>query len=204
MSESSPAKEVPPSIQDQEKGVTAEGTPETNATTGEVEKPAPAGGEAANEEPSPEEEVTKGNWVLPQVDVKAVEVVTGEEDEECVWKHRSKLYRWANGEWKERGLGDAKLLKDKDGKTRFLLRQEKTCKIVANHYVLPKDDLCKLTPNAGSDKCWVWSVVDCADGCPVVQQFALMFGQAENAKKFKEEFEAVGAENLKLFEAGSF
>eukprot|EP01055_Gregarina_sp_Pseudo9_P002375 Gregarina_sp_Pseudo_9__2374@NODE_267_length_3353_cov_90_294810_g250_i0_p2_GENE_NODE_267_length_3353_cov_90_294810_g250_i0NODE_267_length_3353_cov_90_294810_g250_i0_p2_ORF_typecomplete_len202_score29_84Ran_BP1/PF00638_18/3_7e37WH1/PF00568_23/0_01SH3_10/PF17902_1/3_1_NODE_267_length_3353_cov_90_294810_g250_i026423247 len=201
MSESSPAKEVPTqaavATADEPKDAKV-GTPDTNAT--DVAKPAPG----EEEEASPEEEVTKGNWNLPQVDVKAVDVVTGEEDEECVWKHRSKLYRWVNGEWKERGLGESKLLKDKAGKTRFLLRQEKTGKLVANHYVVPKGDQCKLKPNAGSDKCWVWSVLDCSDETPEVHQFALMFGQAENAKKFKEEFEAHGAANLELFEAGKF
>lgn len=68
--------------------------------------------------------------------------MTGEEEEEILWKQRAKLYRWSAsktegepGEWKERGIGDAKLLKHKEsGKIRFLLRQEKTLKIVANHY----------------------------------------------------------------------
>ena len=41
-----------------------------------------------------------------------VEVKTGEEDEEVLYSHRAKLYRFAKetGEWKERGLGDIKLL----------------------------------------------------------------------------------------------
>lgn len=70
-----------------------------------------------------------------QVEVHEVKVETGEEDEETFWKCRSKLYRWAGSEWKERGLGEAKLLQHKETKKiRFLLRQEKTLKIVANHY----------------------------------------------------------------------
>eukprot|EP01053_Blabericola_migrator_P001199 Blabericola_migrator_1__1198@NODE_1306_length_4845_cov_216_545626_g74_i1_p4_GENE_NODE_1306_length_4845_cov_216_545626_g74_i1NODE_1306_length_4845_cov_216_545626_g74_i1_p4_ORF_typecomplete_len197_score58_20Ran_BP1/PF00638_18/1_2e37WH1/PF00568_23/0_0031SH3_10/PF17902_1/78SH3_10/PF17902_1/0_7DUF4303/PF14136_6/0_39DUF4303/PF14136_6/2_2e03_NODE_1306_length_4845_cov_216_545626_g74_i119962586 len=178
------------------------GTPETAEQSEKA--PAPAVGGGNDDGPEEEEEVTQGNWNLPQVDLKEVEVVTGEEGEECVWKHRSKLYRWSNGEWKERGLGDSKLLRDKDGKTRFLLRQEKTGKIVANHYVVPKNDQCQLKPNAGSDKCYVWSVLDSAEDEPKVEQFALMFGQAENAQKFKEQFEAVGAENVKLIDAGKF
>lgn len=125
---------------------------------------------------------------------------SGEEDEETFWKHRAKLYRWAKeaGEWKERGLGEAKLLKHKQsGKTRFLLRQEKTLKIVANHYgrnlvssfVLPSHSclllvvahhkFCQLTPNVSSDKIWVWTVTDFADNNPKVEQFGLRFGQVE-------------------------
>lgn len=46
----------------------------------------------------PEAEVV-GNWKL--CDLPEVPVVTGEEDEEMIWKARSKIYRWRN-EWKER------------------------------------------------------------------------------------------------------
>jgi Ran-binding protein 1 len=62
-------------------------------------------------------------------------VVTGEEAEEELAKFRSKLYRWRNKEWKERGIGELRFLKHKShGKIRVLMRQEKTLKIVANFY----------------------------------------------------------------------
>lgn len=47
--------------------------------------------------------------VIPLPD--KVEVVTGEEDEDVLYSHRAKLFRFRNGEWKERGLGDVKILK---------------------------------------------------------------------------------------------
>lgn len=48
-----------------------------------------------------------------------VEVKTGEEEEEVLYCHRAKLFRFVNSEWKERGLGDIKILKRKDnGKLR--------------------------------------------------------------------------------------
>jgi len=153
----------------------------------------------------PEEEVTEGNWTTPQVEVKEVEVVTGEEKEETFWKHRAKLYRWgkegsSTGEWKERGLGEAKLLKHKEtGKIRFLLRQEKTLKIVANHYVLQVEEFCRLIPNVSSDKIWVWTVNDSADEEVKLQQFALKFGQVEQANIFKEKFNEAAQINAKCF-----
>lgn len=62
-----------------------------------------------------------GNLAHP----KQVEVRTGEEDEEVLYSHRAKLYRWMDGEWKERGLGDIKLLRDSSaGRTRLLMRRE--------------------------------------------------------------------------------
>ncbi|OEH78919.1 ran-binding protein 1 homolog a [Cyclospora cayetanensis] len=147
-----------------------------------------------------EQEVTEGNWTRPEVEVHEVKVETGEEGEEAFWKCRSKLYRWAGREWKERGLGEAKLLQHKEtNKIRFLLRQEKTLKIVANHYVVATDVYCKLTPNVSSEKIWVWTVMDFADGELKNEQFALKFGQIEQAKEFKEKFEEAAAINSKLF-----
>ncbi|OII75525.1 uncharacterized protein cubi_02046 [Cryptosporidium ubiquitum] len=150
----------------------------------------------------PEEELTEGNWNTPQVELKQVEVMTGEEDEEEFWKHRAKLYRFVNGEWKERGVGNAKLLQHKETKKiRFLLRQEKTLKIVANHYVIQKDSFCKLTPNSGSNKIWVWTVQDFSEE-QKLEQFALKFGQAEQADIFKTKFEEAVEINGKLFNSG--
>ena len=40
-----------------------------------------------------------------------IQVKTGEEDEEVLYCHRAKLFRLVDGEWKERGLGDVKVLR---------------------------------------------------------------------------------------------
>ena len=46
---------------------------------------------------------------------------------------RIKLYRYRDEQWKERGIGNAKLLRDKESKRiRLIMRQEKTKKPVAN------------------------------------------------------------------------
>lgn len=162
---------------------------------------ADGGNGSGDERYYPEEELTEGNWNTPQVELKQVEVMTGEEEEEEFWKHRAKLYRFMNGEWKERGVGNAKLLQHKETKKiRFLLRQEKTLKIVANHYVIQKDSFCKLTPNSGSNKIWVWTVQDFSEE-QKLEQFALKFGQAEQADIFKAKFEEAVEINSKLFSA---
>ena len=52
---------------------------------------------------------------------------------------RVKLYRWRNDQWKERGIGNCKLMRDrKERKISFKMRQEKTWKPVGNF-------LCKST-----------------------------------------------------------
>lgn len=103
---------------------------------------------------------------------------------------RAKLFKFDRDsrEWKERGTGDVRLLKHKEnGKTRLVMRRDKTLKVCANHYgmfVLPfilragdgdgdgvdvgRDDGrlmflgvvvpdMKLSPNVGSDRSWVWN-----------------------------------------------
>jgi len=140
-----------------------------------------------------EEEVTQVDGWAPSVTIELKSALaTGEEDEREVYCQRSKLYRWRDGEsWKERGLGEAKLLQNKESsRIRFLMRQEKTGKVAANHFVF--DDhptLCQLVPNAESEKIWVWAAQDYSDGPPEVVSFGLKFGTVELAAKFKEAFD---------------
>jgi Ran-binding protein 1 len=66
-----------------------------------------------------------------------VEVKTNEELEEQTFKMRAKLFKFVreSNEWKERGTGDVRLLKHKEnGKTRLVMRRDKTLKVCANHY----------------------------------------------------------------------
>ena len=66
-----------------------------------------------------------------------VETKTNEESEEQVFKMRAKLFKFDRGsrDWKERGTGDVRLLKHKEnGKTRLVMRRDKTLKVCANHY----------------------------------------------------------------------
>lgn len=66
-----------------------------------------------------------------------VETKTNEELEEQVFKMRAKLFKYVSDthEWKERGTGDVRLLKHREtGKTRLVMRRDKTLKVCANHY----------------------------------------------------------------------
>lgn len=66
-----------------------------------------------------------------------VETKTNEEMEEQVFKMRAKLFKYVpeSREWKERGTGDVRLLKHREnGKTRLVMRRDKTLKVCANHY----------------------------------------------------------------------
>lgn len=92
-----------------------------------------------------------------------------------------------NKTWKERGIGEVKLLKHKDSKRiRVLMRQEKTMKLIINHFLDPR---IRLVPNSGTDKSYVWNAFDFSDGELIETTFALRFGNAEVALEFKKNFE---------------
>ena len=68
-----------------------------------------------------------------QVDLPEVASATGEENEECIFVMRAKLYRFRDDQWKERGTGNFKLMRNKESKKiRAIMRQEKTLKPVCN------------------------------------------------------------------------
>jgi len=144
------------------------------------------------------EEGDNGEYFNPEEEVKInptnnlnlakVEVKTGEEDEDLIFKSRGKLYRFRDGEWKERGTGDLKLLRHKkEKKIRFILRQDKTLKIVAN-FIISEKPLCELKPHQGSEKMFMFMAYDCSEE-PVMEKFVIKLGNAEKAKIFKKNFE---------------
>ena len=119
-----------------------------------------------------------------------IDVKTGEEDEEVLFSHRAKLYRFVadDKQWKERGVGDIKLLRNRQsGKMRVLMRRDQVLKICANHQITI--DM-KLQPNAGSDRSWVWSTLaDFSEQECKAEQLAVRFKSEDIAKQFKEKFE---------------
>ena len=119
-----------------------------------------------------------------------IDVKTGEENEEVMFSHRVKLYRFVaeDKQWKERGVGDIKLLRNNlTGKMRVLMRREQVLKLCANHHITT--DM-KLMPNAGSEKSWVWSTAAdfSEEGCKA-ERLAVRFKTEDIAKQFKEKFE---------------
>ena len=131
-----------------------------------------------------EDEKTK---VAGLLDVK---VTTGTEGEVCIYKQRVKLFRFRDNQWKERGIGNAKLLRnDKEFKIRFVMRQEKTLKPVGN-FLITELPSCELKPMANSDKAFMWVCSDFSDGEAVLDKLAARFQTAEAANEFKSAFEA--------------
>ncbi|PIO33185.1 hypothetical protein AB205_0085310, partial [Aquarana catesbeiana] len=101
----------------------------------------------------------------PIVSLPEVEVKSGEEDEEVLFKERAKLYRWDRlaNQWKERGVGEIKILYHQERKYyRILMRREQVLKVCANH-VISKD--MKLAPLSTSQNSFVWIANDYSGKC---------------------------------------
>lgn len=132
-------------------------------------------------------------------------------------KIRAKLFRWRDDQWKERGIGNAKLMRDREEKQiRFVMRQEKTLKPVANFiskcylqvickltltnlsFVLVAEaPQCVLKPMPNAEKAFVWFVQDFSEGEAQVEKFAIRLRTADDAEQFKSKLEAAQLFNQK-------
>ncbi|KAK3252194.1 hypothetical protein CYMTET_38501 [Cymbomonas tetramitiformis] len=156
--------------------------------------PVPIGGGAAAEsaDDAADAERDCAASFAPIVNLEAVDVVTGEEGEDILYEQKAKAYRFdTNGksgpEWKERGLGQVKILEDKETKKkRLLMRREKTHKICLNQAV---STAVTLAVHPGSDKSWVWTAMDFSDGELKEEVLCIKFGTVEKAEGFKAAYE---------------
>eukprot|EP01059_Diplonema_ambulator_P025011 TRINITY_DN4195_c0_g1_i1.p2 TRINITY_DN4195_c0_g1~~TRINITY_DN4195_c0_g1_i1.p2 ORF type:complete len:164 (+),score=84.15 TRINITY_DN4195_c0_g1_i1:102-593(+) len=125
--------------------------------------------------------------------LELVKTATGEEQEECIWKARAKAYRFDEGEneWKERGVGEMKFLKDKEsGRVRMLMRREMIHKICV---CINLKECAPLKEHAENNKAWVFSGMDYSEEEDATREtICIKFTTPENAKAFKENFIALG------------
>ena len=117
---------------------------------------------------------------------------TGKPD--TLMKMRVKLYRFRDSQWKERGAGYCRLLRDNDKKQiSLLMRQDQTKKIVANFIVSDQID---LKPMAGADKAWTWFCIDYSEDAEGAKEMlACRFKNIEGKQEFKEKLEAAATFN---------
>lgn len=125
-----------------------------------------------------------------------VKVSTGEEDETAIFSSRAKLFRFVDKQWKERGLGEMKLLKHKTtGKVRVLMRREQVHKVCANHIITPEME---IKPMKNETKAYIWFANDFAEESVVFERFCIRFKTADIAKQFYETFEKARQESESL------
>lgn len=144
-----------------------------------------------DEEDAAQEEERDGQYFEPVVPLPdLVEPSTGEENEQVVFSHRAKLYRYDKdvSQWKERGIGDLKILQNFTTKrVRLIMRRDQVLKLCANHWITAA---MKLEPMKGAERAWVWSAMDFAEeGEGKIEQLAVRFKLQDTASTFKKVFD---------------
>jgi len=119
-----------------------------------------------------------------------VEATMGDENENTLFEQRAKIYRFdaAVKEWKERGVGNIKILQGKDnpGAVRIVMWREKVGKLACNHWITT--DM-KVENYQHNPKVLKWTAVDHAEGEPRPEIFTCRFGSEEKCSEFKQKFE---------------
>ncbi|CAH4036250.1 unnamed protein product [Pieris brassicae] len=122
-----------------------------------------------------------------------VKVTTGEENETSIFSARAKLFRFVDKQWKERGIGEMKLLKHNvTGKVRVLMRREQVHKICANHIIVPEME---IKPMKNEAKAYFWVANDFAEESLILEKFCIRFKTADTAKEFFDCFEKARSES---------
>lgn len=128
----------------------------------------------------------------PIVQLERKEAGTGEEFEGILFCQKAKVYRFdKNGpQWKERGVGQLKILKNKENESvRIVMRRDQVKKICLNHFILP--DM-KLSPFENAKNAVIWfTPADFADESPQEEKFAAKFKSEEICKQFKDCFDSI-------------
>lgn len=108
--------------------------------------------------------------------------------------NRAKLYRFDNvtKEWKERGVGEMKILYHADhGSYRLLLRREQVHKIVCNFLLTPDVE---FLPLSTSNQAWMWAGMNYIEQEPCAEQLAVKFKSYDLAREFKAHIDKIKQE----------
>ena len=130
--------------------------------------------------------------IAPIVQLDQVQTETGEENEVVLFCDKAKLYRYeaAGPEWKERGFGDLKILKNAyNDSARIIMRRDQVKKVCLNHSVIAG---MKLEYMANKRNTLIWFThADYAEEEAKAEKFAARFKNEEVVKRFKECFDGV-------------
>eukprot|EP00794_Sanderia_malayensis_P011355 gene11355-12538_t len=134
---------------------------------------------------------------------KKMENKTGEENDETIFSEKAKAYRYDNDgrQWKERGVGELKILKTTKSKQyRVVMRRDQVKKICINHLILAEMN---IERNEASKNSWVWYThADFSEEVPKAEKFAVRFRNEDTCSRFKESFDQVKSAILSEKEAG--
>ena len=118
---------------------------------------------------------------------EAAPIRSWDDDADALFIHRGRLYRFCDSQWKERGVGDIKIMKHRQtNRTRIIMRRDQIWKVCCNHYITAG---MTLVPGS-NEKSWVWFThSDFTDEKPQPEKLAVRFKKPETAAQFKRVFE---------------
>lgn len=138
-------------------------------------------------------------YVEPIVQLASVNTTSGEEEEDCYFNQRCKLYRFDSAntkKWKERGVGEMKLLRHRgNGKARLVMRRDQVRKLCANHYLVVQ---MTLEPFKTNDLTVTWMAFnDVSEGSqPDDALLAAKFKNQTILAEFKEKFDLLKTDQV--------
>lgn len=152
-----------------------------------------------NKESDTQDEVVP-NEELPieqTCDMTPIAYKTGEEDEDVIFESRCKLYRFRDKEYKERGLGDIKVMRHKrTGKGRLVMRREAIGLVCLNCWDC--HSISKATVNQIK-----FSGLDASDESVQATLFLAKFKLESTAVEFKGHLESLFSNEGNSFDNGS-
>ncbi|XP_065887555.1 ranBP2-like and GRIP domain-containing protein 3 isoform X1 [Dysidea avara] len=127
----------------------------------------------------------------PVVKLSDVVVSSGEENEVELFSNRARLYRFDEtlNQWKERGVGNIKILRHKNtGRVRVLMRRDQVLKVCCNHMLVKG---MRLVPR--DEKSFTWLTLgDLSDLEARAEIFTVKFQHANTATAFQDIFSSYG------------
>ncbi|VDQ08401.1 unnamed protein product [Trichobilharzia regenti] len=139
---------------------------------------------------------------------KLAETKTGEEEELCIFLRRCRAYRYVDKEWKERGVGEIKVLVrpramptdvhygPRDvvpldytltdiGRARILMRRDQILKLCLNHPISSDLPVFKPMGSSASANSLCWVGEDYSEGTGSLETLAVRFKFDTDANEFK-------------------
>jgi Ran-binding protein 1 len=123
----------------------------------------------------------------------AVETFDEKAHFDTVWENKGKLLRFDEGEnqWKERGSGEARIIKSKkNGSHMFVLRREGIGKLAAQH-LIQKGMQCVIPPKSNVSVMWIALADYSDDDEGWKEKFYIKFSTPEVATSFKAKFDEI-------------
>lgn len=141
-------------------------------------------------EPEENEDVVQNEELVIEntCDMTPIEIKSGEEDEDILFEHRCKLFRFRDKEYKERGLGSIKVLKHKTtGKGRLIMRRDAIGLVCLNCWDCSKVERVRDTQVR-------WIGIDASDGEVEPTVFLAKFKTQELTDQFMSHLTALFSE----------